>query len=80
MISYIKLLNDHYLIIQLLLHIVVSQVVKKFPTFYEPQRTLLCSQELSTDPCPEPYESNPQSHNPQSNPVITTSVYTTPRL
>ena len=27
---------------------------QEIPHIYEPQCTVLCSQELSTDPCPEP--------------------------
>ena len=36
---------------------------KTFVAFKEPKGSLLSSQETANGPCPEPYDSNPQSHN-----------------
>jgi hypothetical protein len=37
----------------------IAQPLKNSPAFYEPESSIPCSQEASTGPYPEPYQSNP---------------------
>jgi hypothetical protein len=41
----------------------VTQLAKKFLNFCKLQGSLSCSQDATTEPCPEAAESNPCSHN-----------------
>jgi hypothetical protein len=47
----------------LLVKPLVAQLLKNLRTFIEPEGSLLCTEELSTGPYPEPHESRP--HHPK---------------
>jgi hypothetical protein len=40
----------------------IAHIVKKFPALIEPKGSLLCSQQLSTGPHPEPDKFSPYPH------------------
>jgi len=46
----------------LLEKLIVTQLVRKFPAFYGPEGSLLCSQDSTTVPYPEADEGRPHIH------------------